>query len=453
MKKVLIATAAFVLMLFSTKNARAQFTIAGGAQFSMSGNLQLTLSNTDLVNNGTLSAGTGTISFTGNAPSGILGSQPTQFYELKISKDAGNSVTLQRPIGVGRQITFISGFLDLNGYDADLGNTGLLNGEQESSRVTGANGGELIFNGPLNAPAAVNPGNLGILISSSQNLGNTTIKRGHQSQTSSGGTGSSILRYYDIVPANNSGPNATLRFQYFEGELNGLDENALILWEKTAAQPWTALGFDSRNINPHYVEKTGVSSFDRFTLSAPGDPLPVIFNFFRARCNGNQVELTWQTAQEENSHYFTAERTADGNTWIPLGNIPAAGNSPNEHDYSFTDQAPIQKGQYRIAEYDMDGRVQYTKIAAPGCSILDTFRVWPNPVRGTLYINITADTVSAAIIKLFDSKGATIKRQTGILFPGNNLLTLDLRAVAQGVYFLSIIRNNGQVQVRELIKE
>jgi len=453
MKKIFIASAALLLCLFSRENARAQFSISNGAQFSMSGNLQLTLSNMDLVNNGTLSAGTGTISFTGNASSDIRGSESIQFYELEVNKTAGNSVILQRAVGVGRQIIFTAGFLDLNGYDADLGSTGLLSGEQESSRIVGGNGGEVIFNGELDAPVAANPGNLGILISSTQNLGNTIIKRGHQPQAASGATGSSILRYYDILPTNNTGLNASLRFQYFNGELNGLDESALIFWEKTAAQTWTALGFDGRNFNTHYVEKTGIASFDRFTLSAPGNPLPVVFNFFKAQCNGNRVLLTWQTAQEENSQYFTPERTTDGNTWTPLANIAAAGNSATAKDYSFTDNAPLENGRYRVAEYDTNGHVQYTAVAAPDCRYVDPFRVWPNPVDATLYINITVDTASAVIVKLFDSKGAIVRQQAGNLFPGNNLMTLNLQSLSSGVYFLNILYNNGQLRVRGIIKK
>ena len=453
MKKIFLASATLILFLMGTKNARAQFTISPGSQFSMTGSLQLTLSNTDLVNNGSFSAGTGTISFTGNAASNILGSQAIQFYELKINKGAGVALMLQTPVAVSRQISFSTGVLDLNGHDVDLGSTGILNGEQETSRIQGSNGGEVIFNATLNAPAGVNPGNLGILISSPQNLGNTVIRRGHQSQTNGGGAGSSILRYYDIAPANNSSLNATLRFQYFDAELNGQDENALILWERTAAQTWTGLGFDSRNTSTDYVEKTGIASFERFTLSAPGDPLPVIFHLFNARCDGNRVLLVWQTAQEENSHYFSVERSTDAAAWTVLGKIPAAGNASGEKDYSFADDAPVQNSYYRIGEHDLDGRVQYTSALTSNCNPGDAFRVWPNPVHNTLYINIPADAGTAAIIKLCDSKGARIRQQTGDLLPGDNLITMNLQGIAAGVYFVSIRYKNKQLYVREIIKE
>lgn len=453
MKKIIVASAALILFLTNTKYARAQFTISPGSQFSMTGSLQLTLSNTDLVNNGSFSAGTGAVSFTGNAPSNILGSQAIQFYELKVNKGAGVALMLQTPVAVSQQISFNSGMLDLNGYDVDLGSTGVLNGEQESSRILGGNGGEVIFNGTLNAPTGVNPGNLGILISSPQNLGNTVIRRGHQSQTNGSGVGSSILRYYDITPTNNGSLNAILRFRYFDAELNGQDENALILWERTAAQTWTGLGFDSRNTSTDYVEKTGIASFERFTLSAPGDPLPVIFNLFNTRCEGNRVLLVWQTAQEENSHYFSVERSSDAAAWTVLGKIPAAGNASGEKDYSFADDAPLQNAYYRIGEHDLDGRVQYTSTLTCNCNPVDAFQVWPNPAHSTLYINISADAGTAAVIKLSDSKGARIRQQTSDLFPGNNLITMNLQGIPAAVYFVSVRYKNGQLYVRKIIKE
>ena len=112
-----------------------QVTITPGAELYLSGNAQLTLSNTDLVNNGSFVAGNGTVSFTGNTNSSISGSQTIQFYELAINKTSGTSVILQRMIGITQQISFTAGFLNLNNYNADLGTTGLLNGELDRKSV------------------------------------------------------------------------------------------------------------------------------------------------------------------------------------------------------------------------------------------------------------------------------------------------------------------------------
>ena len=49
---------------------------------------------------------------------------------------------------------------------------------------------------------------------------------------------------------------------------------------------------------------------------------------------------------------------------LSLALAPAAGNSNSERSYSFTDNDPVQNNYYRIAEYDLDGKSQFTSIRA-----------------------------------------------------------------------------------------
>ena len=107
----------FLFLLYSNI-IYGQVTITPGAELYMTGNAQLTLQNTDFVNNGIFVAGNGAVSFTGNTNSSISGSQPIQFYELGINKTAGTSVILQRMIGITQQISFTAGFLNLNNNNA-----------------------------------------------------------------------------------------------------------------------------------------------------------------------------------------------------------------------------------------------------------------------------------------------------------------------------------------------
>ncbi len=250
------STLLLLLSLLSAYIISAQLVITPGTQFSIAGNMQLTLQNTDLINNGNFTTGNSIISFTGNASSSISGNQPIQFSEIEINKTNNSSVLLQRAIGVSQRIRFSSGFLNLNGFNADLGTTGHLDGEQENTRITGPNGGEVIFNVNLNSPTGSNPANLGMFISSGQNLGNVTIKRGHQSQVNGSGLGNSILRYYDIVPANNTNLNATLRFRYLDEELNGFNENSLVFFESPNAITGRASDSLQEMVSPILLKKT-----------------------------------------------------------------------------------------------------------------------------------------------------------------------------------------------------
>lgn len=435
-----------LLPLLSACTISAQLVITPGAQFSITGNMQLTLQNTDLVNNGSFIAGNSMTSFTGNASSFISGGQLVQFNELEMNKTNNNSVLLQRPIGVTQRILFTSGFLNLNGFNTDLGTTGHLDGEQENTRITGPTGGEVLFNVNLNSPTGSNPANLGVFVSSGQDLGNTTIRRGHQSQVNSSGLRNSILRYYDIIPANNTNLNATLRYSYLDGELNGLNENSIVFFESQNTTTWTSLGFTSRDVVANFVEKTGISSFGRFTLSSAGNVLSVRFILFNAKCEDNKVLITWKTAQEENSGHFNIERSTDGINWTVIGNLPAAGNSTIERSYTLTDNNPVQNGCYRIAEYDLNGRAQYTPVLRSSCDATDPFSLWPNPVHDKIFINIVTRNESQAIISVFDNKGALVKIQKATFLRGSNQLSVDIGSLANGIYQLSVDWNNGQMK-------
>ena len=440
MKSTLLVLLSFVYAYTGS----GQLVIAGGAQFSLNGNARLALQNTSFVNNGNFTAGSSVITFLGNGTATISGSQPTRFFELELSKTNNSSVKLQRSIDVTQRVLFTAGFFDLNGFNTDLGTTGHLDGEQDNARIVGPAGGEVLFTVNLNAPAGSNPANLGIFITTNQDLGNVMIKRGHRSQGINPGGLTSVLRYYDIIPANNTNLNASLRFRYIDGELNGLDENTLVFFQSDDTISWTNTGFSSRDAAFNFVEKTGITSFSRFTLSAITSPLPVRFGLLNSKCEDGKIVITWKTAQEQSSSHFNVERSTDGLRWSVIDNLPAAGNSTSEKNYLITDNAPLQNAYYRIAQYDHNGRVEYTSVFRTSCNVTDRFSLGPNPTRDKLFINIATTSESKALIKLFDNRGVLMKVQKTTLLPGNNQISFDIGPMANGLYQLSVDWNNGQ---------
>ena len=434
----------FLSFIFASASS-AQLAITPGAEFTISGNMQLTLQDFGLINNGRFNAGNSKVSFIGNTSSLISGSQPLQFHELEMNKTNNSSILLQRAINVGQRILFSSGFLDLNGFDIELGNTGSLDGEKENSRVIGSGGGEILSRANLNSPAESNPGNLGCLISSNQNLGSVTIKRGHRLQAGVGLV-SSIFRYYDIIADNNTNVNATIRMNYLNGELNNFDESEISFFSSQDNNIWPSLLFSTRDTVANFVERLGINSFGRFTLSDDGVVLPVRFTLFNAKCDRNKVLVTWKTAQEQNSSHFNIEGSADGLRWTVIGSAQAAGNTNSEFSYSFTVNNPSQYSYYRIAEYDLDGRIQYTPVLRSPCNALETFSLWPNPVHDILNINIIAANESLVILNVFDSKGALVKTQRENALQGSNQLSLDMSSLPKGIYSLSAEWNNGRMK-------
>src|SRR6187549_1680385 len=226
MKKYLI----LYKLLFLSLGGYSQLTITSGTQWNTTGNTTVVLQNMDLVNDGSISAGTGSFKFTGTQTSMINGSSMPLFSIIEISKTNNAKVLLGRNISIGSSINFISGQLDLNNNNILMTPIANIAGESENNRIIGPNGGFVEITQDMNAPASVNPGNLGASITSPTNLGSVTIRRGHQPQSGAGLT-NSMNRYYLVTPANNSNLNATLRLKYFDAELNGQNENILVIYK------------------------------------------------------------------------------------------------------------------------------------------------------------------------------------------------------------------------------
>jgi hypothetical protein len=253
-----------LIMICFYQQMKAQVHIAQNTFLTSSGNVFTVINSLNLENNGTINPSTGTLKFTG-AASNITGTGLLNFYQLEVAKTNGVNLNLSRNIGVSQHVQFTSGLLNLNGYNVVLSPGAVLQNENETSRIIGSTGGYVATTVNLNAPSSSNAGNLGAIISSSQNLGSVIIQRGHQAQTNVDG-GNSLMRYYDIQPANNSSLNATLRFNYFDAELNGNTESTLNLYKSTDNVNWTSQTFTSRDAASNYVEKTGINDFSRWTL-------------------------------------------------------------------------------------------------------------------------------------------------------------------------------------------
>jgi hypothetical protein len=169
--------------------------------------------------------------------------------------------------GVIGTLTLDSGNLQLNGYALNLGTSGIIVGESDNSRIADVRGGTITITATLNAPHAVNPGNIGVELTSQANFGSTVITRGHLQQTTSSGE-TSIQRWFNIVPATNPNAPVSLRFFYLDNELAGKDKNALTLFSnKEGDDNWSAGGKDASDPVAGWILKNNIGQGRRFTLA------------------------------------------------------------------------------------------------------------------------------------------------------------------------------------------
>lgn len=302
-------------ILFLSLPGFAQVTISSGARWVTNGNVIVNLQDMDMVNNGTFAPGAGKVKFSGDASNGLTGSSVTNFSELEIAKSGSNTLVLFSNTGVNGKITFTSGLIELNQKTISLSNNAILDNENENSRITGLNGGEVVISRNLNRPNGTNPGNLGAIFTSNSNMGTVVVKRGHKEQSGNGLTGSTN-RYFNIQ-ASGKKTNASVRLKYFDAELNGQDENTMTFYQTTNntnnVVNWANQAFSSRDVVENWVEKTAMTSLGILTLSNNAAlPPPIV--------NNNGIPVTEKTVAASKK-ITVGPNPNNGNFWFSVSGI------------------------------------------------------------------------------------------------------------------------------------
>lgn len=357
------------MLSISGVRAFAQLAISGGTQWVTSGNASVVLQDMNLVNDGVITSGTGMFKFAGFQNSTISGNGIPEFYILEMAKTNSSKVLLSNNINVNHSINLASGQLDLNGKNIFLASTAYLNNETELNRITGANGGYIQITQNMSSPNMTNPGGLGVFVTSSANLGSVTIRRGHTTQSGTGLTGS-INRYYSIVPTNNSNLNATVRFKYFDAELNAQNENSLVIYQSTdAGSNWINTARTSNSTTANYVEKTAMASLALQTLANDNTSAGSVtgLTFSGNRKKTTEVQLNWTSQTETNMSGYQVQRKLDTEVDFSdrtfINSKAINGNSSSSLSYQTIDgNAHTGTSYYRLKIIDQSNTVSYSPI-------------------------------------------------------------------------------------------
>jgi hypothetical protein len=301
--------------------------------------------------------------------------------------------------------------LNLAGGTLAFGADGTLS-ETGGGRVTG---GLLTATRTLSAPAAVNVAGLGAVVTSAQNLGATTVTRGHTAQTDGGSE--SVLRYYDVAPATNSGLDATLVFTYHEAELNGLTEELLVLYRSAdGSTNWMREG-GSVDASANTVTLSGIDAFSRWTAGSSDAPLPVELARFEALADGDGARLSWQTAGETNNAGFDVEHEQEG-VWQRLGFVQGQGTTLEAADYAFrTPTLAPGLHRFRLRQIDFDGASVLSPVVEVTTGLSGTHLLspaHPNPFALQTRFALTVQTTQHVTAEVYDALG----RRVAILYDG-----------------------------------
>ncbi len=436
--------------------ARAQNTelvIQPGTRMIVSGN-DLVFNNLDLFCNGAFIASAGEVWVTGSNNSSFNGGVVPFMQTLQLNTSSASVLSLNTWLQVAGSLNFQNGLIDLNGQRLQLIGSGFLQGESETSHLIGASGGSVTASASgVNAPNLLNIGGLGAVVTSGADLGDVTISRSQVPATNPGNYNlHGIQRTYLIQPQNDAALNASLRFYYLDGELNGGDAATLSLWKSMDGVTWTEVGADSRDATAKYVEKDGLSDLSYWTLSDLVDPLPLNLVSFSVVCEGSYALVRWQTGEESNMGYFFVQRSVDGVNWTPLAKVPATDNATGS-SYAYQDNQPSGGGFYRLQIVDNAGNNTYSPIFRGGCSdITLPLMVYPNPAEGQTVAQISVRQAVSANLLIVDMNGQQVYHSGWSLQPGINQLVLPVFGLAAGNYIVKVLLPNSNQQT-QLIKK
>lgn len=464
-----------------TVNGSGITVTLGAATTSLSGNLTIssgTLSanalnisiNGNWSNNGTFSAGTGTVTFGGGSEQIITQSGTGDFYNLTVNKSA-NDVALSTNVTVSNTLTLTSRCITLGSYNLTIGNSGSISGGSSTSFVVTDSTGKLIQNNvgtggrtggiaypvgtattsytPVTITNTGTADNFDVIVEDNvRTLGNSGIVVGIRV----------VKKTWHVGEAVAGGSNVTLAVQW-----NGVDEGLGFNNRVCGISHFRNSNWDSSPLisatgnDPYVLSRSGITSFSPFAVEGAGIPLPVTLLYFSGTHEENNVVLTWATASERNNKGFQVEKSFDGIKFVSVGFVQGGSHSRKGHTYSFEDtETSGGTTYYRLKQIDWDGAFEYSKVIFVTSSAENTFTIYPNPVTTRVRIersggfsnetDLTLEVTSEGGGKLMSFEGvATLKDL-------NDVFNRNLERLDPGMYF-AIIKANNESYIQKFIKK
>ncbi len=276
---------------------------------------------------------------------------------------------------------------------------------------------------------------------------------GFYNNPTSGGTafnsGGNNNTYYNQTYWNNGGsgcPNMRSKIDYAKANGNA----GLMIWHILQDNLCTGTTPACYSLLDCIYQYT-ISSWG--TPPAPTNPcsMPVDFIDFTATRTQQGVILYWSTASEVNHNYFSVERSLDGVNFREVQKNKEKNNGIGIHNYETFDLNDInQTLYYRIAQYDLDGTVDYSSIVSVS-SDENYFglQIANNPFTETLSIQANSNNIEAkALIAIYDINGKAFESKE---IPLNETIEMG-KELPAGFYTISL-NVSGAIKRFKVIKQ
>jgi len=463
--------------LTGSTTVNGALTINSGATFSVGSNYALTLGG-DFTNNGTFTAGMGTVTLS-NASSeqNIGGTAVTTFYNLTMNNTSAGGVTLGNNEIVSNTLTLTGGkiftgtnTLTLGTGTSALGTLSPATPSQSSyivgnfERWFGASVMTDMSWFPVGTATSFRPA--GIIFTAAPTSGGKILVTGYNTNPGSVNTtfpvdsSYTVNRYskeawWQITPTTLTGGTYSVSLGAFN--ITGVNDytKLRVLKRATSSDLWTLAGTYSlgsgSNLQP-YANRKGLTGFSQFGIGGNSAdnplntdaPLPVMLSSFISNVAGRNVILKWMTGTEINNSGFDIERKGFSGEFVKVGFVQGKGTVSTPSSYEFTDRNLISgKYSYRLKQIDNNGNFEYYSlngdvvVGVP--SKFDLSQNYPNPFNPSTKINFDMPKDGLVSLKIYDMLGREVTTLVNeIRTAGYYTVDFNASSLSSGIYFYRI---------------
>lgn len=380
-------------------------------------------------NNFAFAAGS-TVLYSGPGGQSVEGGLP--YHHLTFS---GGSKGLSGSATVNGALTLGGGSLLLNG--SELTANGSLVGASGGAFVRTTGGGQLIRpvgSSPVVFPvgnAAYNPVSLA-LTGPPADLGVGIQDAVFENGTSGAPLSESAVAVSWLITGGSPANTATATLSWNDGqELPFFDESNCFIsyfdggWQQGAPADGSA----------NALTRSGIPVFLVLAVGS-GQALPVTLVRFEVALQDGRALLDWQTASEQDNHYFAVERAGRDLRFVEIGRVAGHGTTAVPRSYRFRDERPLPgTSYYRLRQVDFDGSWTHLPVRSLWRPAEDS-QAWlyPNPSPGPVRFLLARPARAGEHLRLLASDGTLL--QTRPLQAGQQQVDLDLSRRPAGLYRL-----------------
>jgi hypothetical protein len=208
-------------------------------------------------------------------------------------------------------------------------------------------------------------------------------------------------------------------------------------------------GFAANNLSGTFGPGEGAGNDIIVNGTVVLTPVPVKFANLKASKKAGGIEISFSNLTESDVVSYSIERSANGQQYSSIKELPPAKNHGGNADYSFTDAEPLSGNNlYRIKSVETNGKVSYSAIAkvdlnAKGLALT----IAPNPSKSTeLGLQITNLPAGNYKIRIFNNNAQVVGEQLLKHSGGSFSQTLPLNKLQTGMYHLEL---NGAVKLQK----